>query len=190
MIHDLASLKAALATAPARAIKAELFRLVPFKALVAYTPPQWLYASGKPNRYNPAGVQCVYFGESREAAQAAYEGLWRGISGANQPVVTFCADVSLQRVLDLTDAATLTMLKMDEKELFKKWRTAKDPTLTQLIGLAINETATFPAIRYPTASAAGRKHAWANYVIFRNCVHSPDSVRILGPESEPLDEWP
>jgi hypothetical protein len=53
--HDQASLKAALAACPAVALKAnKLVRLVPQLALGA--SPNWLFTSGKPNRFNPAGV--------------------------------------------------------------------------------------------------------------------------------------
>lgn len=164
---------------------------MPFKDLASYKPPNWLYTSGKANRYNPAGVDCVYFAESREVAQAEYDGMWRGVSGGNQPVVTYCAEISLRRVLDLTDASTLKKLKLDKNNLFKPWRTARRLTVTQLIGKAIIETGAFSAIRYPSAVAAGPGPVGTNFVIFHGCVHSPDRVRILGPDdTAPLVEWP
>ena len=122
MKHELASLKLALAGAPAAAFKAKLVRLVPFKDLVTYHPPNWLYTSGKPNRYNPAGVNCVYFSETKEVAQAEYEAMWQGLVGKDQPATTFYAAVVLRRVLNLADAATLNRLKVDAKDLFKNWR--------------------------------------------------------------------
>lgn len=190
MKHDLALLKTALATAPTKAVNAKLFRLVAFKNVVAHNPPNWLYTSGKPNRYNPAGVDCVYFSETREVAQAEYDRMWQGISGESQPFVTFCAEISLQRVLDLTDAATLKKLKLAKSSLFKAWRTVKKPTVTQLIGKAVSDTGIFSSIRYPSAATASNRRAGANFVIFRGCVHSPDHVRILGPDDTvPLDEW-
>ena len=149
MKHDLESLKVALASAPALHVKAELTRLVPFASLVNYDPPNWLYTSGKPNRYNPAGVNCVYFAETTEVAQAEYESMWKGVVGRNQPFTTFFAAVDLRRVLDLTDPETLKVLKVEASDLYTNWRGAKHPTLTQFIGQAVNETGLFSAIRYP-----------------------------------------
>ena len=188
MRHDLASLKAALAATPAVKAKARLTRLVPQLDLGA--SPDWLFTSGKPNRYNPAGVRCVYFAEVQEVAQAEYDAYWKGTGRGSQPVTTYYCEVVLHRVLDLTDVATLRKLKVDAKDLLKNWRRARHKTLTQLIGQAVNETGLFSAIRYPSKAAAGRSQRGANFVIFRACVRSPDSVRILGPTSSPLQEWP
>ena len=190
MKHDLASLKAALKTAPAIAAKAKLFRRVEFAALVTYNPPNWLYTSGKPQRYNPAGVQCIYFGEDANVTKSEFDDIWKGLKGADQPATDFSAVVDLQRVLDLTNVATLKVLKIDTKDLFKNWRRAKYSTLTQLIGQAVNETGLFSAIRFPSKAAAGRGQAGVNFVIFPDCVRSPDSVEILGPTSKPLQKWP
>ena len=190
MKHDLASLKILLATAPAQAVKAQLTRIVPFIDLAAHTPPDWLYTSGKPNRYNPAGVNCVYFGETIEVARAEYEGVWKGLVGKDQPVTIYYANVVLQRVLDVTSDATLEALEVDDKDLFKNWRRATRPALTQLLGQAVNETGLFSAIRYPSSAAANRGQAGINFVIFGRCIRSPDSVRILGPTRRPLQEWP
>lgn len=63
----------ALATAPTISLQCELARLVSFAALNQKTPPAFLYTSGKPGRFNPADVDCVYFSESEETARAEYE---------------------------------------------------------------------------------------------------------------------
>jgi len=188
--HDLASLKASLAGAPAKAVRAQLTRLVPFKDLIGYNPPNWLYTSGKPNRCNPAGVNCVYFSEGKDVAQAEYEYMWQSLVGKHQPVTTYFATVELHRVLDLADDTTLKALNMDAKDLFKNWRRANRLTLTQLLGQAVNETGLFSAIRFPSKASAMGGHAGINFVIFRSCVRSPDVVRILGPANKPLQEWP
>ena len=152
--------------------------------------PNWLFTSGRPNRYNPANVNCVYFAEAKEVAQAEYDNYWKGTAREDQPVTTYYAEIVLYRVLDLTDDATLNALKVEPKDLLKNWRRAKLRTLTQLFGQAVNETGLFSAIRYPSKAAAGRKQTGTNFVIFKDCVRSTDSVRILGPTSTPLQEWP
>jgi hypothetical protein len=188
LTHDLASLKAVLAVAPAKVVKAQLARLVP--QLDLGPSPEWLVTSGKPSRYSPAGVNCVYFSEAKEVAQTEYDSYWQGRTGENQPVTMYYAEVALHRVLDLTSEATLKAIKVDAKDLLKNWRRAKHRTLTQLIGQAVNETGFFSAIRYPSKPAGGRGQPGANLVIFRDCVRRPDSVRILGPTKRPLQEWP
>jgi RES domain-containing protein len=188
--HDFASLRLALSKAPARAIKAQLVRLVPFQHLVSVDPPDWLFTSGKPNRYNTAGVECVYFGESKDVAELENEDQFSGLFGKRQPVTIYYANVVLNRVMDLTDSQTLRALKLDVTELSKNWRRTKAPTSTQLLGKAVSETAHFSAIRYPSQAAAKHGRTGANYVIFRDCVQSPDSVVILGPTRRPLQKWP
>lgn len=93
--------------------------------------------------------------------------------------------MNLKRVLDLTSPATLKVLKISASDLSKNWRRARHPTLTQLLGQAVNETGCFSAIRYPSAVSKG-----ANVVIFRDCVRKPDYVKILGSTNKPLEHWP
>ena len=190
MTHNLASLKAAIAAAPAIAFKGTLERLVPFNDLVKYHPTDWLYTSGKPSRYNPNGVNCIYFGETVGVAQEEYKNRVKGLAVKNQPVTTYSAAIELRRVLDLTDAATLKALKVNAKDLLKSWRRAKQPTLTQLLGQAVNETGLFSAVRFPSQVTAKHGQKGVNLVIFRDCVKKPDSVCILGPTRKPLQRWP
>ncbi len=81
-------------------------------------------------------------------------------------------------------------LGLDTKELFTNWRRSKKPTLTQLLGQAVNETGLFSAIRYPSKAAAAHGLAGTGFVMFRDCVRAPDWVRILGPASKALQKWP
>ncbi|MEI6391055.1 MAG: RES domain-containing protein [Verrucomicrobiota bacterium] len=190
MKDPLESLKAVLAVATPIALKTQLSRLVPFIDLVAYDPPNWLFTSGKPNRYNPAGIHCAYFAEARDVAQTEYDAMWQGRRGADQPVITYTAEVSLTRVLNLTRPALRRALGLSDKELYKTWRRATRPTLTQLLGQAVTETKLFSAIRYPSKAAVAAGQPGINLVIFRDCVRSPESVRILGPSAKALQEWP
>ena len=98
--------------------------------------------------------------------------------------------MELRRVLDLTNDTTLKAINVAAKDLLKNWRRASQPTLTQLLGQAVNETGLFSAIRFPSKAAAIGGPAGINFVIFRSCVRSPDVVRILGPTNKPLQEWP
>lgn len=189
MKRSLASLKADLAHIDAVRISAGgLARIVPHIDLGP--TPDWLYTSGRPNRYNPRGVDALYFGESREVAQAEYDHSWGGLTGADQPTTTFYAEVSLARVLDLTDASTLNALNLAGTDLLKPWRGKKTTTFTQLLGHAVQDSHLFSAIRYPSHALALRGQVGAGIVIFRDGLHSPDFVRILGPGKKPLQQWP
>jgi len=186
--HDLPALKTCLAKAPACSIKGKLTRLVPHLDLGP--SPDWLFTSGKPNRYNPGGLDCIYFAESLQVAQAEYENMWKGLRGADQPVTVFHAEVSLKHALDLTAPATLKAFKFTNKILLAPWRRAKKPTLTQMVGQAVYETRWFSAIRYPSAAAFADGSKGSNIVIFRACLDKKDSVRILGPKDRILAQWP
>jgi hypothetical protein len=188
--HDLESLKAALPNVPAGRWKGRLTRRVEFLALLACNPPNWLYTSGRPNRFNPRGIHCVYFAAAPDIARIEYEDLWQGQQGAGQPATEFNADVDLRRILDLTSTAALKALNIDQDELFVNWRRARNPTLSQLIGQAINETNLFSSIRYYSQAAARKDVAGANIVIFREALRAPEFVHIIGPAKKPLQQWP
>lgn len=67
----LRSLLAALPHLPVQPLETVLVRQVPLEDLVAAgLPPDFLFTSGRPNRYNPAGVECVYFAEDERTASA------------------------------------------------------------------------------------------------------------------------
>ena len=188
MKRRLESLQAALAKAAAVSVKARLCRLVPQLDLGG--APDWLFTSGKPNRYNPRGVDCIYFSESAETAQAEHDSFWRRTAGESQPVTTFYAQVKLGRVLDLTDGATLKVLGIKKKDLSASWRRAKSPTLTQMLGREVSESRLFSAIRYPSEPAKTEGKEGCNLVIFKGNVKSPDQVEILGRGTSPLQKWP
>lgn len=172
------------------ALDATLVRVVPFHDATKVMPPNWLFASGRPNRYNPAGVECVYFAEDHTTAKVEYDSYWRGLVGADQPIVVFYAKVKLRRVVDLTSAEALKTLGISDCDLFAPWRTAKTSTVTQLIGQAVNESHIASAIRFPSNASRVEGTSGNNIVIFRNCIAAPDHVSILGSTKKALQSWP
>jgi RES domain-containing protein len=189
---NLVQLISALKSVPTISVKATLGRMVPFTDLVKYNPPNWLFTSGKANRYNPAGVNCVYFSETEAVAKCEYDDQWKGTTEKNQPVITFYAEIDLDRVLDLANPAVLKALGLQPTDLKAPWRTVSAPTTTQLLGQAINDYQRIAAIRYPSQAAAIQKQNGFNFVIFQgNVLFSPNFVRILGPaKGKPLQSWP
>jgi len=62
----LQDIHAALAQAAVRPLRLTLVRCVALIPLTAAGSPDYLFTSGKPGRFNPAGVACVYFSEDEK----------------------------------------------------------------------------------------------------------------------------
>lgn len=182
-------IRKALALAPVSSIEGEWVRCVAVQPLAAAGPPHYLFASGKPNRFNPPGVHCVYFSEDERTAREEYARRLVGHS-TRQPVAIYVARVKLARVLDLANQKTCQALGLGTKHLSVAWMRARQPVRTQLLGLAVSEQHAISAIRFPSDAARASGFTGFNLVIFRDAVRKPDFVRILGPSAKPLDQWP
>jgi len=185
----VAEFERALASAPTIRLRRLVVRMIPGDWLEEGRSPDFLFTSGKPNRFNLKGVECVYFSEDEDTARAECVRLWSGTSGEHQPRVTYFARVRLRRVLDLAQAETLSALGLTAKDLHQGWRLARSPTLTQMLGTAISRQARVSAIRYPSDAAHETGATGANVVVYRNSVRKPDRIDILGPRKEPLQSW-
>jgi len=103
---ELESIEQALKTAPVRPLEGMLVRCVALLPLTEGGTPDYLFTSGKANRFNPAGVRCVYFSEDETTARLEYARRFGTSHGAHQPLGIYFAKVSLANVLDLADPAT------------------------------------------------------------------------------------
>jgi RES domain-containing protein len=189
-LNQLAAIARRLAKTPRIAVRALLVRRVPLEALTNIIPPNFLFTSKRANRYNPAGVECLYFSEDEDTAKLEYERFWAGLLGDKQPFVTYFARVRLHNVLDLTIDSNLSRLKLKPQDLHEDWRKAIKPTKTQLLGLAIATWTRISGIRYPSDAASAASSAGTNLVLFRATIQKPDYVKILGPKKQPLQCWP
>jgi RES domain-containing protein len=179
----------ALASIPTVSYRRVLSRIVPLLDLIKHLPPRFLYASGQPGRFNPEGIECVYFAEDESIAAAEFRARWRGTTQENQPRTSYFAGVNLSRVLDLCDMVTVKQLGLDRAELLMPWRGVSTETATQALGRAVAERRSqIAAIRYPSVAAGGIPGV--NVVIFPTNVKPPDFVKIFGRNNEPLAEWP
>jgi RES domain-containing protein len=185
----LETIEDALKAAPVRPLAGMLVRCVALLPLTESGTPDYLFTSGQANRFNPAGVRCVYFSEDEATARLEYARRFGGSHGARQPLGIYFAEVSLARVVDLADPAAKNAFKLRPKDLALAWHLAKTPTRTQLLGLAASRGA-IAAIRFPSDAARVKGAPGFNVVIFRNGVKAPDRVHILGPTKEPLQKWP
>ena len=143
--------------------------------------------SGRPNRYNTAGVRCIYFAEDEATAAAEYE---RHTRPLKQPFATYFAEVEIAAILDLCSPQTVKALGVSTRELHKNWVRAKRPTSTQRLGNAVSHQIGIAAIRFPSEAARKKGFAGANVVIFRDSLSNYDHVRILGPGKKALQKWP
>jgi hypothetical protein len=80
---DEESMRVALAGAPVEPLRATLVRCVAMLPLTAGGTPDYLFTSGRANRCNPAGVDCIYFSQDERTARAEY----RGRSKSSRPNV-------------------------------------------------------------------------------------------------------
>lgn len=167
-----------------------LVRCVRALGFLSKRPPSYLFASGNANRLNPQGVSCLYFSESERAADVEYRRGFGGTIAAQQPKLTYRAEVELRHVIDFDDAEALRVLGIDRLELRSPWRTASAATRLQELGLAISHQRRISAVRYPSEALARAGVKGWNVVIYRSALAAPDRVRILGPAGEALEELP
>ena len=97
-MREEADIFKALARAPGVELRSLLVRRVPLAAMLESEGLNFLFMSGRPYRFNPPGVGCVYFAENEAVARVEY---LRHQPAAQQPFVTFFAEIQLRRVLDL-----------------------------------------------------------------------------------------
>ena len=181
------SFAATLPSAPTRTLRATLVRRVPLSPLIGAGTVDYLFMSGRPYRFNTAGVQCVYFSEDEATAAAEYE---RHTRPLKQPFATYFAEVEFSAILDLCSPATVKALGFTPRDLHANWVRAKRPTAAQLLGEAVSHQTAIRAIRFPSDAARKKGFAGANVVTFHDCLRRPDHLHILGPTKKPLQKWP
>ncbi|MBM3831841.1 MAG: RES domain-containing protein [Verrucomicrobia bacterium] len=181
-----------LSKAPTSRVEGTLVRAVAAAALFPGgepASPDFLFTSGKPNRFNLSGVECLYFSESEATALAEYRRQFQGFERrGKQPVTLFFAEVRLQHALDLVDAETRRILGVTLEDLASNWGYGLPPTTAQRLGEAVAAQTRVSAIRYRSVAAIKAGTAGFNVVIFKPNVRAPDFVQILGPTKKPLQK--
>jgi RES domain-containing protein len=95
----------------------QLARCVLRQAVESRTPPEFLYASGSPGRYNSKGTECIYWAEDEKTARAEY----RKYELGSATYETFFCKYRLG-VLDLGNIKVLSALGLTESDLYADWR--------------------------------------------------------------------
>ncbi len=172
-----------------RRLASTLARRVPLFSLIQHKPMQFLYTSGRPNRFNLETTSCLYFSENERTAIEEWKLPLVGLS-KNTPCVTFFAKVHLSAVLNLDDAKVRQKLALSEDELFAEWSITEGATSTQLLGQTVAEHTDIVAIRYPSYAARLASFRGVNVVIFCGNLVAEDFVAALGDKGEVIEQIP
>lgn len=184
------SLSSLLRELPTRRVRRRLARCVPQLDFTDGDPPRYLFTSRRRQRCNPDGVRCLYFSESEATADAEYRVAWSGQRAEHQPKLTFFAQVSLRKVLDLGDPAVAAAAGVTDDDLFGPWRLKSAPTRLQDLGLAISGQEVVCALRFPSAACRQLGLQGSNFAIFPDALFAPDRVEIHGRGDTPLEVLP
>ncbi len=179
----------ALTSLPQQWAESRFARCVARDVLESNQPPEFLWTSGKPNRYNPSGTQCIYFAETLELATLEYFRYLRPLETHPEPFTTYFADVKLPYV-DLANAKIVSTFGLNVSDLRAPWRLSPSPTKTQLLGLAVSKQRHFAAIRYTSEAALAEGKTSCNYVISRDSIETPALLRVLIGNLVKVQEWP
>ncbi|HTI70118.1 MAG TPA: RES family NAD+ phosphorylase [Candidatus Limnocylindria bacterium] len=183
---------ASLKRVPVRDLRGRLARAVPITSLVPQgqpAHPNYLFTSGRQNRYNLAGTHCLYMSAEESTALDEFRRQFSGLKAAFQPVSLYHAEVDLARVLDLTDEATRKILGVSLKELEADWGGGLPSSLSQQLGEAAR-TCGFMAIRYQSVGATLAGRDGSNLVIYKSTVVAPSSVCIISDRDATSQRWP
>jgi hypothetical protein len=93
-------------------------RLVNRRMLEAKNPPDFLFTSGRPGRFNPRGTLSLYASDNAVTAGAEWERYWDNL---RQSHLLYFVEFS-GLLLDLGNDQTLELLKINSDELFAPWR--------------------------------------------------------------------
>jgi RES domain-containing protein len=175
---------------PTRSTKQILFRVIPALSYTTSENPSLLFTSGRPNRWNPKGVDCLYFSETKRTAEAEYDSYWSKTEARYQPKLVFSARVSLGAILDLEKGTTIESLGLNDEDLFGPWRLSKERTRAQTLGKRIcAQQLPACAIRYPSMARFRGGHRGWNLAIFTAALRAGDSIDVLGPSQEPIESF-
>ena len=173
-----------------------LSRGIRLRTLFSKTPPEPLYASASPGRYNVRGIRCLYFGEDfvtaysealQEHAVTLIDHPTReretsggyDLAGAGEePIVLFRVEASIGAVLDLMSADVRAELEVVESALLNPWRwqsSIGQLPVTQELGDATYRSGRFEAIRYPSEKSPDHA-AWA---IFVDRLRPPSFIEVM-----------
>ena len=165
-----AKLRTVLAAAPAIALRTVVTRFVFERHRMRATSPAGSAKAG--GRYNPAGIEALYASFTRSGALAEFTQKYR----EEDPIAASCMLsllVSLDRVVDLTDAKLLRDMETDEAAV-NGGRIPGIAHVAERIGAAANAVGRDGLIVW-NAQAQGAR----NLVIFPNNTHRRPAFAVV-----------
>ena len=127
-------LEKSLSKIASRSVASDLVRFVPLEAFLRVSPPDYLYTSGRPNRCNPRGVNCIYFSEDERTAGEELRRGYSNLLDSEQPRVAFTGRANVAKIIDLGDSKVADALGITEADLYEDWRFASSLTRLQQAG--------------------------------------------------------
>jgi len=179
-----------LERAPTRPLKRRLYRVVPALSYLRSARPTFLYTSGRPNRCNPAEVDCLYFSENETTALEEYLQGVAGTKAQHAPRLTFVAAADLRHLLDLGKPEALRALELTGEDLTRPWRLAEQPTRLQELGSAVSRQHRVQALRLPSVHGADGGAPRFNVAIFPSSLVAPSRLRVLCESGAILEDLP
>ena len=179
-----------LASLPTRPVDAVYSRCVPQLDFSSGVPPRYFFVSGRANRLNPDGVECLYLSEDDRVADAEYARAWEVVEESLQPKLTFHVRACIANVLDLGTPRVLAKLGLGKSDLFRPWRLAKRQTRLQALGAAIADQTRITAVRYPSFAARALVPPGWNLVVYIAALNAPDKLEVLGKPGVLLEVLP
>ncbi len=174
-------------TAPAIPFSGNLSRAV--AQLSFDKSKKYLFTSTKRNRCNPDGVFCIYMGEDRDTAMAEYDKYYTD-EDDHQPCVLYTGKFEAKGILDLGDSATVRHFGLKAADFYSAFRVNPNETPLEQLGRAVARQNVVCALRFPSDAMHVAKATGFNFVIFKQALVAPDSLRIVGPGGRVLDQWP
>ena len=176
-----------IATAPTVPFSGRLFRGV--AQLSFDRGRQYLFTSGKRSRCSPAGVSCLYMAEDRATALAEYDKYYTDADD-HQPCLLYSGILKAGALLDLSDPVTMTHFGLSEPDFHSAFRVGPGYSRMEALGKAVSRQKKICAMRFPSDAMNAKSATGFNLAIFKNALTAPDSLRILGPKGQVLEDWP
>jgi RES domain-containing protein len=156
--------------------------------LVRLSPPNYLFTSGYPGRYNSDGVLALYASEDAATAGEEWERRARQLPRLPRQLVYF-VEFSVP-ILDLGNAATLEALELTQADLTAPWEFVLAATMTQRLGDAVAAQQRFGGIRFASDAARLRGFVGFNIVLFRTAIAAPNFVVVRQDDRREIQRWP
>lgn len=176
---------ATLKSHPAAPTDCRLTRVIPFLSYQGSADPSFLYTSGRPNRCNPAGVNCIYLSEDRDTAQAEFD---VHNEDPTAPSLTYHGRLKAAVIVDLALPAQRKKFRIPARDFIDNFR-FRELDL-QRLGRAMAAQNRAVAIRYPSRAMQEQGKIGNNFAIFPDAITPPDALVIYGGNGKVLERWP